>query len=318
MTPEALAKAIKAKALELGFLDCRFSQARALSEETEHFQAYLEADYHGSMSYLERNVEKRLDPRELVPGCQTVISLAYNYFPSTEQAKGSPKIAKYAYGEDYHRVVKDKAYLLFEFIRQCDPQSQGRVFVDSAPVMERQWAAISGLGWIGKNSLLLRKGEGSYFFLAEILCSTPLPADSPTTDHCGTCTACIDACPTQAIVQPGVIDSRSCISYLSIEQKEDLSPEQEQMLNGWAFGCDVCQDVCPWNRFASPHHETRFEPIGHWLTWSKKDWNQLSPNSWKEHFGQSPITRTGFDKFQRQVQASLSVDSDSESTGKDT
>jgi epoxyqueuosine reductase len=318
MTPEALAKAIKEKALELGFLDCRFAQARALSEESEHLQAYLNADYHGSMGYLERNVEKRLDPRELVPGCQTVISLAYNYYPSAVQADNSPKIAKYAYGEDYHRVVKDQAFQLFDFIRQCDPQSQGRVFVDSAPVMERQWAALSGLGWIGKNSLLLRKGEGSYFFLAEILCSTALPADQAVTDHCGSCTACIDACPTQAIVQPGVIDSRSCISYLSIEQKEDLSPEQEQMLNGWAFGCDVCQDVCPWNRFASAHQEPRFDPTGTWTNWTSQEWAALSPESWNEHFGHSPITRTGFEKFQAQIQASLSRSSDEGIKGNDT
>ncbi|MFM1898606.1 MAG: hypothetical protein RL577_846 [Bacteroidota bacterium] len=318
MTPEALAKAIKDKARELGFLDCRFAQARALEEERQHFESYLQSQFHGEMGYLERNLEKRLDPRQLVPGCQTVISLAYNYYTSAAQPKNSPQIAKYAFGEDYHRVVKDQAFLLFDFIRECDPECQGRVFVDSAPVMERQWAALSGIGWIGKNSLLLRKGEGSYFFLAEIVCSTALPADSATTDHCGTCTACIEACPTQAIVQPGVIDSRSCISYLSIEQKDPLSGEQEQMLNGWAFGCDICQEVCPWNRFASPHQEPRFEPIGHWVEWSKETWGQLSPDSWSEHFGHSPITRTGYTKFQQQVQASLKVDSDSEITGKDT
>ncbi|MFZ9755316.1 MAG: tRNA epoxyqueuosine(34) reductase QueG [Bacteroidia bacterium] len=315
MPQSHLAHLLREKALQLGFLDCRFAQARALEEERDHFDSYLQSQFHGEMGYLERNIEKRLDPRELVPGAQTVISLAYNYFPAQAQAPETPKIARYAYGEDYHKVVKDQAYQLFHFLQTLDPNCQGRVFVDSAPVMERQWAALSGLGWIGKNSLLLRKAEGSYFFLAEIICSTALPADAPVTDHCGSCTACIDACPTQAIVQAGVIDSRACISYLSIERQSSLTEAELGQLNGWAFGCDICQEVCPWNRFAKAHAEPRFETRQEWPDWSPENWKTLDQNQWEEAFGNSPMTRAGWEKFKAQTERALRYWEDK---GKDT
>jgi epoxyqueuosine reductase len=250
------------------------------------------------MGYMERNIEKRLDPRELVKGTKSIICLAYNYFPNHFPDTTGPKIAKYAWGEDYHRVVKDKCYQLLDWIKIQHPTVQSRVFVDSAPVMERQWAQKAGIGWIGKNSLLLRKGVGSNFFLAEIFLDLELSNSEPySTQHCGDCTACIDACPTQAIVQDGVIDSNKCISYLTIEKRSELSPKEIDMLNDWDFGCDVCQDVCPWNRFSQPHQEPRFTPY----FYRKPDinWVEMNEEQFNEIFGESPLTRIGFEKFKQ-------------------
>jgi len=247
---------------------------------------------------MERNIEKRLDPRELVKGTKSIVCLAYNYFPNQLPDTTDPKIAKYAWGEDYHRVVKDKCYELLDWIKSQHPTVHSRVFVDSAPVMERQWAQKAGIGWIGKNSLLLRKGVGSNFFLAEIFLDLELNNSEPySTQHCGDCTACIDACPTQAIVQDGVIDSNKCISYLTIEKRSELKPQEKDMLNDWVFGCDVCQDVCPWNRFSQPHQEPRFTPY-----FSKNrdiNWVEMNEEQFKEIFGESPLTRMGFEKFKQ-------------------
>ena len=286
------------KAYELGFLACGIAKAEKLQEHEDSLHEWLKNGYQGEMGYMERNIEKRLDPRELVKGTKSIICLAYNYFPNQLPNTTDPKIAKYAWGEDYHRVVKDKCYELLDWIRSQYPTVHSRVFVDSAPVMERQWALKAGIGWIGKNSLLLRKGVGSNFFLAEIFLDLELNNSEPySTQHCGDCTACIDACPTQAIVQDGVIDSNKCISYLTIEKRSELNPQEKEMLNNWVFGCDVCQDVCPWNRFSQPHQEPRFTPY-----FSKNrdiNWVEMNEEQFKEIFGKSPLTRMGFEKFKQ-------------------
>lgn len=293
------AQEIEKRALELGFLACGLVSARFLGEEEERLSTWLDRGYQGSMGYLERNVEKRLDPRLLVRGTQTIVSLAYNYFPQKSQKIESPKIAKYAYGEDYHRVVKDRCFELLQHIQTLFPDVQARVFVDSAPVMERQWAQLAGLGWIGKNSLLLRKGVGSFFFLAEIFLDVSIEtAPVIQSDHCGTCTRCIDACPTQAIVQDQVIDATKCISYLSIEKSEPLEESELEMMHGWLFGCDICQDVCPWNRFSEPHTEPRFE-ASESIDWDLEEWKTLQESQFTTAFKKSPIARMGFNKTQQ-------------------
>ena len=300
MEGHSLKKIIQQKAEELGFLAIGFAKAEKLNEEEFRLKDWLSKGYHAEMQYMENHFEKRLDPTLLVEGSKTVISLAYNYFPQKIQNTNAPQVAKYAYGEDYHKVVKDQAFVLFEFIKSHIPNLEGRVFVDSAPVMERQWAEKSGLGWIGKHSLLIRKGIGSFFFLAEIICSLEVEPDAPTTDHCGSCTACIDACPTNAIIDNKIIDSNACISYLTIEKRTELSVDEKANLNNWAFGCDICQDVCPWNRFASPTTEPRFVP-GNWIDWNQENWNQLTAESFKEAFGKNPLTRAGFEKIKDQL-----------------
>lgn len=299
MEGHSLKKYIQQKAEELGFLAIGFAKAEKLIDEEFRLKDWLSNGYHAEMQYMENHFEKRLDPTQLVESSKTVISLAYNYFPQKNQNESAPQVAKYAYGEDYHKVVKDQAFVLFEFIKSLVPNLDGRVFVDSAPVMERQWAEKSGLGWIGKHSLLIRKGIGSFFFLAEIICSLEVEPDSPTTDHCGSCTACIDACPTNAIIDNKIIDSNACISYLTIEKRTELSVDEKAHLNNWAFGCDICQDVCPWNRFASPTTEPRFNS-GEWTNWNREEWKQLTPANFKDTFGKSPLTRAGFDKIKNQ------------------
>lgn len=296
MDNSSIKSQITDKALELGFLACGFSKAEGLESEKNRLQEWLNLGYHGEMGYMENHFEKRINPTLLVENCKTVISLAFNYFPREMQKINAPKVAKYAYGEDYHKVVKDQGFLLLEFIKTLLPNTEGRVFVDSAPVMERQWAEKSGLGWIGKHSLLIRKGIGSYFFLAEIICNIDVEPDTATTDHCGSCTACIDACPTSAIVADKVVDANKCISYLTIEKKSELESSEKQMLNDWIFGCDICQDVCPWNRFSTPTNEQRFNP-GNWIQWDQKNWNNLTSAEFSGAFGKSPLTRSGFDKI---------------------
>lgn len=285
------------KSEELGFLACGFSAANCLENERDRLQDWLTQGYHGEMGYMENHFEKRLDPTLLVEGSKTVISLAYNYFPQKTQKINAPKVAKYAYGEDYHKVVKDQGFLLLEYIKTLNSEAQGRVFVDSAPVMERQWAEQSGIGWIGKNSLIIRKGIGSFFFLAEIIVNIEIEPDKPTTDHCGSCTACIDACPTQAIVSDKVIDATKCISYLNIEKRSELLPLEKESLNQWIFGCDICQDVCPWNRFSVPTEEKRFTPAGEWIEWEAENWQTITSAQFAENLGKTPITRAGFEKL---------------------
>lgn len=295
--------AIKQRAIELGFLACGFVKARFLGEEAEHLQQWLQKGFHGEMAYMERNQEKRLDPQKLVEGTKTILCVAYNYFPQKLQKSEVPKIAKYAYGEDYHRVVKDKCHELISYIKEWFPEVSYRIFVDSAPVMERQWAQLAGLGWIGKHSLLIRKGVGSFFFLGEIFLDIAFDEEiSQTipTNHCGSCTKCIDACPTQAIVADQVVDATKCLSYLSIEKRNPLNETELNMMNSWLFGCDICQDVCPWNRFSQPHQEPRFEPF-EGIDWNIEDWKNTQESTFKEQFKHSPISRMGLSKIKQLV-----------------
>jgi len=288
-------------AQDKGFIAVGCATARQLDEEENTLRSWLEKGYQGSMAYMERNLDKRLDPRLLVPGAKTVIVFLYNYFPAEQQLPDVPKIARYAWGEDYHRVVKDHIYDIVKELETHTGKINGRVFVDSAPVMERQWAALAGLGWLGKNSLLLRKGVGSYFFIGTIVCDLELEPDQPTTHHCGECTACIDACPTQAIVADGVVDAGRCISYITIESKEPMPDEIRSNNKGWIFGCDICQEVCPWNKFSQPHAEPRFEPQQAFHTWDMNEWEQMDENMFNAVFGKTPLTRAGWQKLKNSL-----------------
>ena len=295
---------IKKLAKEIGFSSCGISKARFLKEEEKNFENWLKQGNQGTMSYLERNFDKRLNPQKLVPGSKSVISLTFNYFPPRKiLKKNSFIISKYAYGKDYHFVIKKKLKNLFSLIKEKIGNIEGRVFVDSAPIHERAWAKISGLGWIGKNSLLLNKKMGSYFFLAEIICDLELEYDTPVTDHCGTCTKCIDACPTNAITQAQVIDANKCISYLTIENKNEIPPELSKSFNNYIFGCDICQDVCPWNKFSKPHDEKEFLPNDEVSNFSNKDWEELTHDTFNRIFKNSAIQRTRFEGLKRNIKA---------------
>jgi epoxyqueuosine reductase len=250
---------------------------------------------------MERHFDKRLDPRKLVPGAKSVISLLYNYFPQQSQRQGTYKLSRYAYGEDYHFVVRDKLKELMAFINEQIGAVQGRVFVDSAPVLEKAWAAKSGLGWLGKNTNLISKQVGSFFFLAELIIDLDLPEDGPATDHCGQCTACIDACPTQAIIAPYVVDGSKCISHLTIELKSEIPSDFSGQMDDWMFGCDVCQDVCPWNRFSKPHNEPRFNPKPELLQRDKAQWRELTQEVFGQLFEKSPVQRTRFQGLMRNI-----------------
>lgn len=292
---------IKDKARELGFTSCGISKAGFLEEEAPRLEKWLKEGNHGSMSWMENYFEKRLDPRKLVPGAKSIISFTLNYYPSEHQRKDSPQIAKYAYGEDYHFVIKDKLRDLMNYIREEIGEVDGRAFVDSAPVMDRVWAARSGLGWIGKHSLLLTKKEGSFFFLGELILDLDLEPDGPVTDHCGSCTACIDACPTGAIEEPYVINSNKCISYLTIELRDAIPEDFQGQMENWAFGCDICQDVCPWNRFSKPTAEERFSPHPDLLAKAPEDWQEITREVFNEVFRKSAVKRTKFEGFQRNL-----------------
>jgi epoxyqueuosine reductase len=293
---------IKSTALELGFSYCGISKAEFLKDEAPQLEEWLKRGYLGKMSYLENYFDKRLDPTLLVPGAKSVISLLYNYYPEKDLAtKGGLKIAKYAYGEDYHFVVKDKLKILFERLQEQVGDIQGRVFVDSAPVMERAWAKKSGLGWIGKNSLLLNKASGSFFFLAEIILDVELEYDGPVKDYCGTCTACIDACPTDAITEPYVVDGSKCISYFTIELKEEIPSSVKGKFENWIFGCDICQDVCPWNRFSKPHQEARFNSNPQLSSMTENEWKEITEDVFQNIFKNSPVKRTKFEGLKRNI-----------------
>ena len=296
---------IKRKALELGFSSCGISKARFLSEEEEKFEKWLSNGYHGTMSYLEKNIDKRLDPRILVPESKSIISLTYNYYPPKKLInKNNFIISKYAYGRDYHKVLKKKLKKLFNNMKEKIGNIEGRVFVDSAPVHERAWAKLSGLGWIGKNSLLINKDVGSYFFIAEIICDLELEYDAPVSDRCGNCTRCIDACPTNAITQAQVIDSNKCISYLTIENKNSIPKELKNEMNQSIFGCDICQDICPWNRFSTPHNEKEFLPNQKLKKLRKKDWIELTEETFNRIFEGSAIKRAKYKGLKKNINAS--------------
>ncbi len=291
---------MKQIASQLGFSYCGISEASFLEEEAPKLEEWLNRKYQGKMSYLENHFDKRLDPRKLVPGAKSVISLIYNYFPEKDLASDGYKIAKYAYGKDYHFVIKDKLKTFFEELKNQIGEIDGRVFVDSAPVHERAWAAKSGIGWIGKNSLLLNKEMGSFFFLAELILDLDLVPDGPVKDHCGTCTACMDACPTDAIPEPYVVDGSRCISYLTIELKEEIPNEFRDKMEGWIFGCDICQDVCPWNRFSKPHQEPAFKPGG-WENFTREEWSELTEEVFRKVFKKSAVKRTKFSGLKRNI-----------------
>jgi len=292
---------IKTEAKRLGFLSCGVSKAGFLEEEAPRLEKWLKQNMHGEMQYMENHFDKRLDPTKLVEGSKSVISLLLNYFPSEEQNPDSYKISKYAYGMDYHFVIKDKLKSLLHFIQEEIGEVHGRAFVDSAPVLDKAWAAKSGLGWIGKNSNLLTQQVGSFYFIAELIVDLELEYDAPVTDHCGTCTACIDACPTEAIVQPYVVDGSKCISYLTIELKNEIPSEFDGKLDEWMFGCDVCQDVCPWNRFSKSHSEPLFSPHPELLSFTKKDWEEITEDVFKKIFKKSAVKRTKLSGLQRNV-----------------
>ena len=292
---------VKRLAKEQGFMACGISKAEFLEEEATGLEQWLKHGYHGEMTWMENHFDERLDPRKLVPGAKSVISVLLNYFPEKGQAAEAPKISKYAYGRDYHKVIRGKLKRMLAGIHEEIGQVHGRGFVDSAPVMDRAWASRSGLGWIGKHSLLLSKKAGSFYFIGELIVDLELDPDGPSTDHCGSCNACMDACPTEAIVSPTVVDSNKCISYLTIEYKKALPTEFQDKMEQWVYGCDICQDVCPWNRFSSPHQEPDFnmrEAIGK-NGW--QEWEEITHELWEEIMQGSAIRRTGYDGFKRNL-----------------
>src|SRR6478736_1218876 len=294
---------IKSTAKELGFSFCGIAKAEFLKEEAPRLEEWLKRGYQGKMSYLENHFDKRLDPTLLVPGAKSVISLLYNYYPKKDFTETADlKIAKYAYSEDYHFVIKDKLKLFLEKIQDEIGEVAGRAFVDSAPVHERAWAQKSGLGWIGKNSLLLNKSNGSFFFLAELIIDLELEYDNPTKDYCGTCTACVDACPTDAITEPYVVDGSKCISYFTIELKDEIPSEVKGKFENWIFGCDICQDVCPWNRFSTPHNEARFDPSDQLMNMKKNDWQDITEDVFEKLFEKSAVKRTKLEGLKRNIQ----------------
>ncbi|MEM0574936.1 tRNA epoxyqueuosine(34) reductase QueG [Flavobacterium polysaccharolyticum] len=296
---------IKAESKRLGFLSCGISRAGFLETEAPRLEKWLTMQMNGHMNYMENHFDKRLDPTLLVDGAKSVISLLLNYYPSEVQNPDSYKISKYAFGQDYHFVIKDKLKELLFSIQTEIGEVSGRAFVDSAPVLDKAWAAKSGLGWIGKNSNLITQKVGSFYFIAELIVDLDLEYDNATTDHCGTCTACLDACPTQAIVAPYVVDGSKCISYFTIELKDNIPSEFKEKFDDWIFGCDVCQDVCPWNRFSKPHQEPLFNPNPEMLEWSKKDWEEITSETFNAVFKNSPLKRTKWSGLIRNIDNAL-------------
>lgn len=294
---------IKTEAKRLGFLDCGIAEAAFLEKEAPRLEDWLKNSFHGEMHYMENHFDKRLDPRLLVEGAKSVISLSYNYYPEQEQRADSYHISKYAYGEDYHHVIKGKLKELLYAIQEEIGEVSGRAFVDSAPVLERAWGEKAGLGWNGKHTLLIQKQQGSFFFLAELIIDLELAYDAPfTTDHCGDCTKCIDACPTEAILPNSTIDGSKCISYFTIELKENIPSQFKNHMQDWMFGCDICQDVCPWNRFSSSHQEPLFQPKKELLEMTKKEWEEITEDTFKKVFKKSAVKRTKYSGITRNVQ----------------
>ncbi|WP_304036138.1 tRNA epoxyqueuosine(34) reductase QueG [Mesonia mobilis] len=298
---EKYTKLIKTEATRLGFMSCGISKAEFLEEEAPRLEQWLNENRNGEMGYMENHFDKRLDPTLLVPGAKSVVSLLLNYFPQEIQHEDSYKLSKYAYGRDYHFVIKDKLKQLLHFINEEIGEVGGRAFVDSAPVLDKAWAAKSGLGWIGKNSNLLSKKTGSFFFIAELIIDLELEYDTPVTDHCGSCTACIDACPTDAIYEPYKVDGSKCISYYTIELKDSIPESEKGKFEDWMFGCDICQDVCPWNRFSKPHNEPLFDPHPDLLQMTKHDWEEITRETFNEIFRKSAVKRTKYDGLKRNI-----------------
>ena len=292
---------IKAEAKRLGFLSCGISKAGFLEEEAPRLESWLKKNSHGQMAYMENNFDKRLDPTLLVEDSKSVVSLLLNYYPSEFQQEDTFKISKYAYGEDYHFIIKDKLKELLFSIQSNIGEVSGRAFTDSAPVLDRAWAAKSGLGWIGKNANLLTQKVGSFYFIAELIIDLELEYDSAVTDHCGSCTACIDACPTEAIESPYIVNGSKCISYFTIELKEAIPQEVKGKFEDWIFGCDICQDVCPWNRFSKPHNQPLFNPHSELLDFSKKDWTDITEETFRKVFKNSAVKRTKFSGLERNI-----------------
>lgn len=299
----AYSKLIKSEAKKLGFLFCGIAEAGFLEQEAPRLEAWLKKGMQGEMHYMENHFDKRLDPRLLVDGARSVISLGLGYYTDLRQSDpDAPRISKYAYGTDYHLVIKEKLSQLLEVIHEKIGQVNGRAFVDSAPVLDKAWAKNAGLGWIGKNTNLINTKKGSFFFLAELIVDLELDYDIPATaDHCGTCTRCIDACPTEAIVAPYVVDGSRCISYLTIELKNEIPREFKGKMDNWMFGCDVCQDVCPWNRFSVLQNEPAFEPQGNLLEMNKQDWQEITDDVFRRIFKNSPVKRTKFTGLKRNI-----------------
>lgn len=294
-------KFIKSEAQRLGFLSCGISKSGFLEAEAPRLEKWLNQNQHGQMSYMENHFDKRLNPNLLVDDAKSVVSLLLNYYPSETQTEDTYKISKYAYGQDYHFVIKEKLKELLFSIQENIGEVSGRAFVDSAPVLDKAWAAKSGLGWIGKNSNLITKTIGSFYFIAELIIDLELDYDQATTDHCGSCTACLDACPTEAIVAPYVVDGSKCISYFTIELKDNLPQEMKGKFNDWAFGCDVCQDVCPWNRFSKSHSEPVFNPNPELLSMTKKDWEEITKETFETVFKNSAVKRTKWEGLKRNI-----------------
>ena len=293
---------IKQKAEKFGFQSCGISKAEFLEEEAPRLEAWLNKGYHGEMQYMENHFDKRLNPTLLVDGAKSVISLSYNYFPKVKIDEiNNFKISKYAYGEDYHEVIKDILKEMVAELQEEIGEFGFRVFVDSAPVLEKAWARKSGLGWVGKNANLITKKHGSFYFLAEIICDLELDYDLAVTDHCGSCRACIDACPTQAIVSDRIVDGSKCISYATIELKNEIPDYFNGKMDDWIFGCDVCQDVCPWNRFSAPTLQEKFAPNFQKLNFRKKEWKELTQELFSEIFKKSAVKRTKFSGLMRNI-----------------
>jgi len=303
MPNETFKHILQEEAFRLGFSYMGVAKAGFMDEEARRLEQWLDKGYHGKMSYMANHFDKRVDPTLLVPGAKTVISLLYNYHnPQKQTATDAPKISQYAYGKDYHFVIKDKLKSLFKFIQENIGEIDGRVFTDSAPVLERDWAHKAGNGWNGKHTLMIHPKAGSYFFLSEIISDLELPIDAPMKDYCGTCTRCIDACPTDAIAPKGyLVDGSKCISYLTIELKEAIPKTFQHKLDNWMFGCDICQTVCPWNRFATKHKEAEFEPHPDLLDMKKSDWEELTEDVFRKIFKKSAVKRTKFSGLERNI-----------------
>jgi epoxyqueuosine reductase len=303
MQQELHTRLVKEEAIRLGFQFCGISKAEFLEEEAPRLEKWLHSGMHGEMKYMENYFDQRLDPRLLVDGAKSVISLMLNYFPGEQQQDPeAPKLSKYAYGADYHYVIKDKLRALLDFMRENIGEVQGRGFVDSAPVLDRAWAQKSGMGWVGKNTNLINKSAGSFYFIAELITDLELVPDGAIRDYCGTCTRCIDACPTGAIVEPYVVDGSKCISYFTIELKDSIPDEVSGKFGNWAFGCDICQDVCPWNRFSSPHSEPLFNPSAGLMQMSRNDWEEITENVFRQVFGKSAVKRTKYSGLKRNLE----------------